>query len=104
MLSSITKFKKYVSALAVALPLFATAEVKVNMHQLNGGWWTAPQQPEIELAVVNDSTASAHYNVQLTVATDTKQPVCSLSQNVATAAGDSAVCNFRLNLAPGFYR
>lgn len=104
MLSSITKIKKYVSAIAVALPLFATAEVKVNMHQLNGWWWTAPQQPEIELAVVNDSTASAHYNVQLTVATDTKQPVYSLSQNVATAAGDSAVCNFRLNLAPGFYR
>lgn len=104
MLSSITKIKKYVSALAVALPLFATAEVKVNMHQLNGWWWTAPQQPEIELAVVNDSTASAHYNVQLTVATDTKQPVYILSQNVATAAGDSAVCNFRLNLAPGFYR
>lgn len=98
------KIREYASFALIAMPLMAMGEVKVSMHQLNDWWWTAPAQPEIELAVVNDSTASATYNVKLYVATDTKQHLFNVSQSVKVAACDSTVCRFSFAVKPGFYR
>lgn len=85
-----------------ALPAFGETSIKVL--QQKGWWWTAPQQPEIEIVVRNDSSAQVMCKLELEVSTDLKQPIARMAQNVALAAGDSTLTSFSLELAPGFYR
>ncbi|MGN0206145.1 MAG: acetylxylan esterase [Muribaculaceae bacterium] len=98
------KILKTIVLAAVAMPLWAMGAVTVNVRDNHDWWWTAPETPEITLSVVNDSCESVSCNVQLTVATDMKEPVSSMSQRVNVSKNDSTELLFGLQLTPGFYR
>lgn len=95
----------FLASLALS-PLQAVAEdgVSVNVHQLSGWVWTAPENPVIEMCVVNDANVQKVCNVVLTVTTDKYEPVGEYSQQVKVGAGDSSLVSFNFKVAPGFYR
>lgn len=89
----------------LALPAAMIAgNVNYNVPMYHDWWWTAPERPTVKVNVANSGSDAATCEVSLTVATDKREPVASMCQQVAVAAGDSTEVAFSLNLAPGFYR
>ena len=81
----------------------AHAEVKYNIHQLSGWWWTAPEVPEIEVCVENTGKEAVTARLTLEVETDTHVAYQSFCQQVKVGAKDSTTVTFFFNCAPGFY-
>ena len=82
---------------ALFTPFSGAASIKVNVHQLDNWWWTAPATPVIELGVVNDGEQRVGCRVELAVTTDMHRPVCTMAQQVAVSPSDSAVVSFKFN-------
>lgn len=68
---------------ALFTPFSGAASIKVNVHQLDNWWWTAPATPVIELGVVNDGEQRVGCRVELAVTTDMHRPVCTPHTNFA---------------------
>ena len=65
----------------------------------------APETPHVQIAARNKITGNSNSNVQLHIATDKREPLYALSQNVAIAQGDSTQLAYSFVLPqPGFYR
>ena len=82
---------------ALFTPFSGVASIKVNVHQLDNWWWTAPATPVIELGVVNNGEQRVGCRVELAVTTDMHRPVCTMAQQVAVSPSDSAVVSFKFN-------
>ncbi len=65
----------------------------------------APETPHVQISARNKITGNSNSNVQLHIATDKREPLYALSQNVAIAQGDSTQLAYSFVLPqPGFYR
>lgn len=87
------------------LAINANAQIKVTA-QPNEKWvWYAPETPELQIVVKDSLLNALKCNLTISVSTDTQVPVCSLTQNLNVAKGDSAVINYKPSITqPGFYR
>lgn len=81
----------------------AANDFDFSFAQPFGNWWTAPEQPSLDLKAVNTTSSQSTCEVSMTINTDFGQPVYTLTQSVDVAPGDSCKMAFKFNLEPGFY-
>lgn len=82
----------------------AVAQIRVELLPTSDWVWYAPEQPQLDVLIRDSLGQAVTTDLTLRVTTDTKEPICELSQSVSVAAGDSAVLRFRPGIdRPGFY-
>ncbi|MCC8188565.1 MAG: acetylxylan esterase [Bacteroides sp.] len=95
---------------ALAFSLSAQTEREKSLLdyevELTSDWvFYAPDQPRIEVKVVNNNNARTTSALQLHITRDTHEPLYTFSQSAQVAAGESAQMQFAFSLPePGFYR
>lgn len=92
------------AGIASVLPVQTEAQVKARVLPVSDWVWYAPEKPQIDVVVKDSLLKAVDSRLTLVVTTDTHRPVCTMSQQVRIARGDSAVLSFSpLITEPGFY-